>query len=56
MERHDHSIGFPGLLQLVLITLRLCGVIDWNWILVLLPAILCVTAVIIVLWANSRGR
>lgn len=31
------KIGFLGLLALVLITLKLCGVIAWSWWLVLLP-------------------
>jgi hypothetical protein len=25
------GIGFPGLLTLIFITLKLCGVIDWSW-------------------------
>ncbi len=31
------KIGFLGLLALVFITLKLCGVITWSWWLVLLP-------------------
>lgn len=31
------KIGFLGLLGLVFITLKLCGVIAWSWWLVLLP-------------------
>ena len=31
------KIGFLGLLALVFITLKLCGVIAWSWWLVLLP-------------------
>lgn len=31
------KVGFLGLLALVLITLKLCGVIAWSWWLVLLP-------------------
>lgn len=31
------NVGFLGLLGIVFITLKLCGVIDWSWWLVLLP-------------------
>ncbi|WNT48311.1 hypothetical protein SPLA5a_PHROGS00228 [Salmonella phage SPLA5a] len=31
------KIGFLGLLTLIFITLKLCGVIAWSWWLVLLP-------------------
>ena len=31
------GIGFLGLLTIVFITLRLCGVIKWSWWLVLAP-------------------
>lgn len=31
------SIGFPGLLALIFITLKLTGVIDWSWLWVLSP-------------------
>ena len=31
------GIGFFGLLTIVFIALKLCGVIDWSWWLVLLP-------------------
>ena len=31
------EIGFFGLLQIVLITLKLCGVINWNWWVVFTP-------------------
>ena len=31
------GVGFLGLLTIVFITLRLCGVIDWSWWWVLAP-------------------
>lgn len=31
------GIGIPGLLGVVFVTLKLCGVIDWSWWLVTLP-------------------
>lgn len=31
------GIGFVGLLQVVFITLKLCGVIHWSWLWVLSP-------------------
>lgn len=30
-------IGFFGLLALILITLKLCGVVSWSWWIILLP-------------------
>ena len=32
-----NGIGFFGLLGIVFIVLKLCGVIDWSWIWVLAP-------------------
>ena len=34
------GIGFVGLLQIAFIVLKLCKVINWNWLLVLLPIII----------------
>lgn len=31
------GIGFFGLLLIVFITLKLCGVITWSWAMVLMP-------------------
>ena len=46
------GIGFTGLLAIVFITLKLCGVIDWSWWWVLSPlwiyAILFVLALIVI--------
>jgi hypothetical protein len=45
------GIGFFGVLQLILITLKLCKVITWSWWLVLLPIWigLGLTAILIVI-------
>lgn len=43
------SIGFTGLLQLVFITLKLCGVIDWPWKYVLIPLWIDITVVVVTL-------
>lgn len=47
------GIGFVGLLTIVFIVLKLCGVISWGWIWVLsplwIPAIVLVM-IIVVLW------
>jgi hypothetical protein len=47
----NNGIGFFGLLQVALIVLKLCKVIDWSWLMVMLPAIifcsLSVTAIIL---------
>lgn len=31
------GVGFTGLLQIVFIVLKLCGVINWSWVWVLAP-------------------
>lgn len=40
------GIGFTGLLLLLFIALKLCGVIDWSWWWVLSPVWIMVGAVI----------
>ena len=50
------GIGFFGLLGIVFITLKLCGVIDWEWWLVLAPiwvpmAIALIVLLFMFLWA-----
>ena len=42
------GIGFFGLLQLVFIVLKLCGIIHWSWIWVLMPTLLPITLVLVV--------
>lgn len=37
VEQHSHSIGFLGLLTIVLIVLKATGFIDWSWWWVWLP-------------------
>ena len=56
---HDNNsskgVGFTGLLQIVFIVLKLCGVIKWSWVWVLAPLwisfglvlLICLLAVII---------
>lgn len=43
------GIGFGGLLQIVFIVLKLCGVIDWSWVLVMLPLIIDAGLVVLLL-------
>ena len=33
----SRGIGFTGLLQIVFIVLKLCGIIGWSWLWVLAP-------------------
>ena len=58
MEKTDNgcSSGFTGFLTLLFITLKLCGVIKWNWLWVLSPVwIGCAifTVALIIAWAIS---
>lgn len=52
------GIGFIGLLQLLFITLKLVGVINWSWLLVLspiwIPLIPVVICLVIMLWQIKR--
>ena len=54
MNDTKSSIGFFGLLQVALIILKLCGVINCTWLWVLTPIwveiIIIVIAVIIITW------
>ena len=36
-ENNKSGIGFFGLLQIAFIVLKLCQVIDWDWVVVLSP-------------------
>ena len=48
------GIGFVGLLTIVFIALKLCGVISWGWIWVLSPlwitAIVMAILIVVALW------
>ncbi len=62
-KKHIHiggkSIGFPGVLAIVFIVLKLTGEIDWSWWWVLAPiwisAIGGVAFLAIVLWAHHSN-
>lgn len=41
------GVSFTGLLQIVFIVLKICGVINWSWWLVLLPSLISLGAIII---------
>ena len=42
-------MGFTEVLTIVFIVLKLIGIINWNWILVLLPEIIMIVIYIIVI-------
>ena len=50
------KIGFFGMLALIFITLKLCGVISWSWLWVLSPLWIALTLgcvlVGLVFWTN----
>lgn len=51
MENNNGSaggVGFTGLLTIVFIALKLCGVINWSWVWVLSP--IWIVAILIVLF------
>lgn len=41
--------GFLGLLQIVFIVLKLCNVIDWSWMAVLIPTWISIGIVVIMI-------
>ena len=45
------GIGFTGLLQIAFIVLKLCGIINWSWWLVLCPSLLLAGILLICLIA-----
>lgn len=57
------GVGFLGLLQIAFIVLKLCGVIDWPWILVLTPVlfficfvVICVTMIVgVSMWRERKN-
>ena len=50
---HDNNsskgVGFTGLLQIVFIVLKLCGVIKWSWLVVLIPTWISLGLIVIML-------
>jgi len=47
--KNNKNLTFIDLLEVSLITMKVCGVIDWSWWLVLLPFIIELTVCIIIL-------
>lgn len=49
---NNRGLGITGILGIIFITLKLCGVIKWSWLWVLSPfwigLALCITTLIIV--------
>jgi hypothetical protein len=41
------GLGLIALIQLVLIILKACNVITWNWVLVFMPAILSISLMVL---------
>jgi energy-coupling factor transporter transmembrane protein EcfT len=60
MKNNDNGIGFTGLLQIVLITLKLLDKITWRWVWVLSPAwiyaIIFILLVFFSVYKNLKGE
>ena len=56
-EKKKHDFYFIETLQLIFITLRLCNVITWSWVWVLMPTIgsllICLVAILIGIVADK---
>ena len=50
-----HGIGFPGLLAILFIALKLTGYIDWSWWLVLSPIWIGVVIVVAFVFLVAFG-
>lgn len=50
------GVGFTGLLTIVFIALKLCGVINWSWVWVLSPIwIVAILTILLVLLIGIFG-
>jgi hypothetical protein len=50
------NVMFLNIVTLVFVVLKLTGVIDWNWLLVLMPTILGITAWVVFLYLYVKGK
>lgn len=63
-EEYTNRIGFTGILQLIFITLKLTGHINWSWWWVFSPIlfhvvviiILCIAWGLAVIWENEEKK
>lgn len=51
-DRNSYSPGPLGSLQLILITLKLCDLINWNWTRVFIPTFVAFGVATIIVLAN----
>lgn len=54
MNKTSTSVSTDGLLQIALIVLKLCKVIDWSWWVVLAPTWVSIVCAIVVILVISR--
>ncbi len=60
MSKNSSSggMGFLGVLQIVFIVLKLCKVITWSWLVVLIPLwielLLCVGVLVFIYWLKKK--
>lgn len=58
-NRSSGGMGFLGTLQIVFIVLKLCNIIHWSWVIVLIPLWVDLGVIIIflaVILADKVGR
>lgn len=60
MKNNDNGIGFTGLLQIVLITMKLLDKINWGWAWVFAPtwiyAIIFILIVVFSVWRSIKRK
>lgn len=47
MNKKNGAVSFIGLLQIVFIILKLTNIIDWDWVIVLIPLIIDIALYVI---------
>lgn len=52
-KENNVQIGFPGLLALIFITLKLTGYIDWSWFWVLSPLLIPLVLIFVFLFVAA---
>ena len=54
MNNNKSGLGLDGVLLIVFIVLKLCGVITWSWLWVLSPLWISIILQCIILWILNK--
>lgn len=60
ISNETRSVGFAGLLTIIFIVLKICGIITWKWVWVFAPlwiyAIMVLICMIVILAAMKKKK